>query len=77
MVTKEKLLHEQAYHALLGGSMGARNTYPFYEICSMLVLTKKEWAKLKLELNLMEHEIKQIEDYLNDTTHNIVKEKSE
>ena len=47
MVTKEKLLYEQAYHALLGGIIGSRFTHPFKEICSTIGLTEKEWNKRK------------------------------
>ena len=66
MVTKEKLLYEQAYHALLGGIIGSRFTHPFKEICSTIGLTEKEWNKLKKELDMREDEIEQVEDYLNE-----------
>lgn len=68
MVTKAKLLFEQAYHALLGASIGVRHTYPFDEVCSTIGLTNKEWDKLKNELSLNESEITQIEDYLKEVS---------
>lgn len=66
MVTKEKLLYEQAYHALMGCRIGQFTTLnPFGEVCSAIGLTKKEWDKLKEDIVLNDNQVEEIENYLN------------
>lgn len=70
MVTKEKLLYEQAYHALLGCKIGTFTTLnPFGKVCAEIGLTRKEWGKLKEDICLSDDQVKEVEEYLDNEEH--------